>query len=591
MAEGGETCERRETQNPDVRFMVDAMRGEFDRLNRRFEEMDGRMVEMERNQRGERIQDENRGRNGVQFREQNRERDRNRRQNEREQMSNSSGEESEEIDENREFRRERNRRGRNRWVEVDDDMRDVRPMIPKFQGKNDPEAYLDWESRVVRSFECHRYSERKKLRLVVLEFTDYASSWWDKIIVERRKYGEDPIESWRELRILMRRRFVPSWYQREMYQRLEYLLHGARSVADYNQEMENLMIRLNIDEKTERSMARFLRGLNAEIREEVDRQHYVEYDELVQIAMKVKQSLQRKKDRFHMSSSSWKSKEGSKERFQSRNGNGKPKKSRDQNGKDFAEGNSRPRNIKCFKCQGRGHIAKVCPNKVNMTIKKGRIVTDSEQSDSKEETEEESDSREEELLETDNEEVLEGPIEGDTLMVRRMLNIQATGDESQRENIFHSRCFFHGKVCSLIIDGGSCTNVASTKMVEKLGLSTQIHPTPYALQGLNKAGDIKVNQQVLIPIKLGHYEDEILCDIVPMDAAHILLGRPWQFDMKVFHDGYYNKYMFEHRGKKITLTPMTLRQIHDDLQKMREREKNEKRIEKNTSIEVPTLSD
>ncbi|XP_019172674.1 PREDICTED: uncharacterized protein LOC109168074 [Ipomoea nil] len=312
--------------------------------------------------------------------------------------------------------------------------------------------------------------------------------------------------------------------------------------------MEKLMIRLNIDEKTERSMARFLRGLNAEIREEVDRQHYVEYDELVQIAMKVEQSLQRKKNRFHMSSSSWKSKEGSKERFQSRNGNGKPKESRDQKGKDFAERNSRPRNIKCFKCQGRGHIAKVCPNKVNMIIKKGRIVTDSEQSDSKEETEEESDSREEELLETNNEEVLEGPVQGDALMVRRMLNIQATGDESQRENIFHSRCFVHGKVCSLIIDGGSCTNVASTKMVEKLGLSTQIHPTPYALQWLNKAGDIKVNQQVLIPIKLGHYEDEILCDIVPMDAAHILLGRPWQFDMKVFHDGYYNKYMFEHRG-------------------------------------------
>ncbi|XP_019159918.1 PREDICTED: uncharacterized protein LOC109156520 [Ipomoea nil] len=71
-----------------------------------------------------------------------------------------------------------------------------------------------------------------------------------------------------------------------------------------------------------------------------------------------------------------------------------------------------------------------------------------------------------------------------------------------------------------------------------------------------------------------------------MDAAHILLGRLWQFDMKVIHDGYYNKYMFEHRGKKITLTPMTPRQIHDDLQKMREREKNEKRIEKNSEQSV-----
>ena len=32
---------------------------------------------------------------------------------------------------------------------------------------------------------------------------------------------------------------------------------------------------------------------------------------------------------------------------------------------------------------------------------------------------------------------------------------------------------------------------------------------------------------------IGKYEDEVLCDVVPMQACHILLGRPWQDHRKV----------------------------------------------------------
>ncbi|XP_052880486.1 uncharacterized protein LOC128286808 [Gossypium arboreum] len=79
------------------------------------------------------------------------------------------------------------------------------------------------------------------------------------------------------------------------------------------------------------------------------------------------------------------------------------------------------------------------------------------------------------------------------LVVKRILSIQSLENEQQRENIFHSRCQVQGKVCSLIIDGGSCTNVASTLMVERLGLTTTKHPSPYKLQWLNDGGEIKEN--------------------------------------------------------------------------------------------------
>ncbi|GJU62754.1 RNA-directed DNA polymerase [Tanacetum coccineum] len=45
-----------------------------------------------------------------------------------------------------------------------------------------------------------------------------------------------------------------------------------------------------------------------------------------------------------------------------------------------------------------------------------------------------------------------------------------------------------------------------------------------------------------------------------MDAAHILLGRPWQFDRKTKHDGFQNTYSFKKDGVNITLVPFDSRQ-------------------------------
>ncbi|GJQ90212.1 reverse transcriptase domain-containing protein [Tanacetum coccineum] len=55
------------------------------------------------------------------------------------------------------------------------------------------------------------------------------------------------------------------------------------------------------------------------------------------------------------------------------------------------------------------------------------------------------------------------------------------------------------------------------------------------------------------------YSDEVWCDVVPMDACHMLLGRPWQFDRKTMHDGYKNTYSFKKDGETIILGPYNIR--------------------------------
>lgn len=57
----------------------------------------------------------------------------------------------------------------------DSNLGSIKLKIPSFQGKLDPEAYIEWERKVEGIFKCHNYSEAKKVQLAAVEFTDYAS--------------------------------------------------------------------------------------------------------------------------------------------------------------------------------------------------------------------------------------------------------------------------------------------------------------------------------------------------------------------------------------------------------------------------------
>jgi hypothetical protein len=70
-------------------------------------------------------------------------------------------------------RRDRGFQRDSRWQNrIDRNLGNIKMKILSFQGKNDPEAYLEWEKKVELIFECHNYSEEKKVKLAVIEFID-----------------------------------------------------------------------------------------------------------------------------------------------------------------------------------------------------------------------------------------------------------------------------------------------------------------------------------------------------------------------------------------------------------------------------------
>ena len=156
------------------------------------------------------------------------------------------------------------------------------------------------------------------------------------------------------------------------------------------------------------------------------------------------------------------------------------------------------------------------------------------------------------------------------MMCRRLLGIQYKDkEEVQKENIFQTRCLVLGNLCSLIIDGGSCTNMVSSRLVSKLNLETTPHPKPYCLKWLCAEGELLVDTQVLMSFTIGKYKEVVLCDVAPIKACHILLGTPWQVERNVKYHEKDNKISFVHDGHKIKLALLSPKEAIEDQIKLR----------------------
>ena len=99
--------------------------------------------------------------------------------------------------------------------------------------------------------------------------------------------------------------------------------------------------------------------------------------------------------------------------------------------------------------------------------------------------------------------------------------------EPRQRSLFCTRCKCKDKCCDVIIDGGSTNNLVSEEMVSKLKLKIEKKPQPYQISWVKDDHKVWVSEKCLVKLKIGSYHDEFLCDIIPMDVFHLLLGRPW----------------------------------------------------------------
>lgn len=190
------------------------------------------------------------------------------------------------------------------------------------------------------------------------------------------------------MKAIIRRMFVPSYYSRELYQKLQMLNRGFKIIDDYFKEMKVTIIRSNMEEDREATMAQIPSGLNQEIANIVYLHHYIDLEYMVHTAIKMERQLQMRgnhvlpqKPNFSTHwKSNWRKEEGAS--YKPKSNPFKAKKAEISRDKVKTKTSSHIHKIKYFLYLGRGNIVSQSPNKrIMVTQTNGEVKSESESED------------------------------------------------------------------------------------------------------------------------------------------------------------------------------------------------------------------
>ncbi|XP_071713605.1 uncharacterized protein [Rutidosis leptorrhynchoides] len=372
----------------------------------------------------------------------------------------------------------------------------IRADIPTFSGSLDIKGFLDWVFETEKYFELMDIKEETQVKYVAYKLKGTALSWWDNLQMGRRFQRKQPVHTWRKMKRLMFACFLPIDYEQTLFANYHNCKQFSRSVTEYSEEFLRLASRNNLNESDSQQVARFNNGLRVEIRAIVSLQTTWTTDEAIRLALKAEKTI---------------SKQGKKNAFY-------------RNTTDLSKTSYQRNNFR-----GETSSSKIIPKATDEV--KNRTPT---ANTSTQERDDISD------VEHEDNEYFISPNDVDN----------EEGEEHDDEG-----CKINQDIVNVIIYGGGSENIISRDIVTRLKLTPRKHPTPYKIGWIKAVGEVRVTEQCEVLISMGKYKDTIVFDIVDMDACHVLLGRPWQFNLGVIHKGKENTYTFSKDGHKFTLCP------------------------------------
>lgn len=146
--------------------------------------------------------------------------------------------------------------------------------IPEFEGKMQPDEFMDWLNTVDQIFDYQDVPENKKVKLVSIKLRKHAFFWWENLKRQRECERRSKIVTWEKMKKELKQEYLPYNYRQDIFLKIHNFRQRDLSVADYTTEFDNLMLKGDISEPEEQSIARYRGGLKYEISNVVQLQSY-----------------------------------------------------------------------------------------------------------------------------------------------------------------------------------------------------------------------------------------------------------------------------------------------------------------------------
>ncbi|GJZ21204.1 RNA-directed DNA polymerase, eukaryota, reverse transcriptase zinc-binding domain protein [Tanacetum coccineum] len=140
---------------------------------------------------------------------------------------------------------------------------DLKADIPVFEGKIQPDEFIDWLNTVEQIFDYQDVLEDVKVKIVAIKLKKHASVWWEQLKLRRS----------------------------HAFLQLHDFTQQKLSVAEYTEQFDHFMLRCGIVEPEEQTIARYLRGLHKEIYDVLTVQPFISYNDVFKLATRIKKQL------------------------------------------------------------------------------------------------------------------------------------------------------------------------------------------------------------------------------------------------------------------------------------------------------------
>ena len=101
-----------------------------------------------------------------------------------------------------------------------------------FEGKLDPDEFLECLDTVERIFEYKDVPKDKKVKLVALKFRKYESLWWTNLCSKKVRERKEKIKTRKKMKYKLIAQFLPPLYVQGSYSQLHNLTQGNMSIDE-----------------------------------------------------------------------------------------------------------------------------------------------------------------------------------------------------------------------------------------------------------------------------------------------------------------------------------------------------------------------